>query len=59
MFEYGFDLLARDARKPVQEIVDARPVFQILKERLNRHPSAPEHPRTTDFTRHALYGRAR
>ncbi len=27
MFEYGFDLLARDARKPVQEIVDARPVF--------------------------------
>jgi hypothetical protein len=38
MFEYGFDLLPRDARKPVQEIVDARPVFQILEERLYRHP---------------------
>src|SRR5882672_8141413 len=59
MFEYGFDLLARDDRKPVQEIVAARFFFQILNVRLNSLPSAPEHPRTTDFTRHALYGRAR
>jgi hypothetical protein len=52
-------LLARDARKPVQEIVDAGSVFQILKERLHRDTSSPKHPRTTHFTRHALDGRAR
>ena len=59
MFEHGFHLLSCDAGKPAQEIVDACPVFQILKERLYRDPSATEHPCTTDFTRHALYRGAR
>jgi len=59
VFEYGFNLLSRDARKPVQEVVNARPVFEILKERLYRHPSPTEHPRATDFAGFALHGRAR
>ena len=59
MFEHGFYLLARDAGKPAQEIVDAGPVFQILKERLYRHPSPTEHPCTTDFAGYALYSGTR
>jgi hypothetical protein len=32
------------------------PVRAMIQEEVERflHPSAPEHPRTTDFTRHAL-----
>lgn len=59
MFEHSFNLLARDAWKPEQEIVETGPVFQILKECFDRHASSPEHPRTTDFTRYALNGRTR
>jgi hypothetical protein len=59
MFEHGFHVLSRDTRKPVHKIIYACPVFQILKERLYRHPSPTEHPRTTDFAGHALYGGAR
>ncbi len=59
MFEHGFHLLSRDTRKPAHKIVYASPIFQILKERLYRHPSPAEHPRTTDFAGHALDSRAR
>ena len=59
MFEHGFHLLSRDPRKPAQEIIDAGPVFQILKEGLDRHPSATEHPGTTNFAGHTLDSGAR
>ena len=42
VFKHSFDLLARDTRKPAQEIIDAGPVFQILKERLHRDTSSDQ-----------------
>ena len=59
MFEHGFYLLSRDAGKPTQEVVDARPVFQILKESLYRHPSSTEYPRPAHFAGDALNTGAR
>ena len=54
MVEYGFDLLARNARKPAQEIIKTCPIFQILKECLHRDARSSKDPRTAHFTGYAL-----
>ena len=56
MIEHGFDLLARNTRKPAQEIIKTCPIFQILKECLHRDTSSSEDPRTTHSTGYALNG---
>ena len=54
MVEHGFDLLARDARKPAQEIIKTSPIFQVLEEGLHRHTGAAKDPRTTHSPRYTL-----
>lgn len=58
MVEHGFDLLARDARKPEQEIIKTRPIFQILKECLHWDTSVAKDPRPAHSTGYALDGGA-
>ena len=58
MVEHGFDLLARDAGKPAQEIIKTSPIFQVLEEGLHRHTGAAKDPRTTHSPRYTLDRRA-
>ena len=44
-------LFAGHAGEPFEEIIHPRPIFQVLEERLNRHPCAPEKPGAAYFPR--------
>ena len=48
MAENSFDLFARNAGEPVEEIVDAGAVFEIREESLNRDSRSAETPGTAD-----------
>jgi hypothetical protein len=46
--EEGFDLTASHAWKPFQEIVDARAVFEISEQGLDRHSCSAKNPAPAD-----------
>ena len=52
------NVFACDARKPLQEIVDAGALFQILEQRTDWNAGAFEHPRTANLLWGAFDGRA-
>jgi hypothetical protein len=58
MLQYGANLLNGDAGKPLNELRYERAVFEVLKERCDRHPSAAEYPSPTHTLRIAFDGRA-
>lgn len=45
MLQYGLDLLARYARKPIEELGDGGAVLEIIEERAHGHASAAKYPR--------------
>ena len=47
-------LFARHARKPLQKIVDARPVFEILEQGAHGDARGLEQPLAADLPRHAF-----
>ncbi len=58
MFQHGFRLLTGNAGEPLQKIVQPRAVFEVLEERLHRHPRARKHPSTAYLAGHLLNPRA-
>ena len=58
VFQDRFDLFAFYAGEPLEEILNAGAIFQILEERPDRHPAPPEDPSATDLLRRALHFRA-
>ena len=56
VLEDGVSLLARDARKPFQELIDRSAAFEIFEQGAHRDPGAAKHPRPTEFLRVALDG---
>ena len=53
-FKHGFDLVPGDPRKPLDELIDGRPVFQILEQGPNRNPRVGKYPRAAHLLRVAL-----
>jgi len=51
VLENGFDLLAGHPREPSQEVIYARPAFEVLEEGLDRHARALEEPGSADLCR--------
>ena len=51
MMQNGLNMFAGHAREPFQEIIHPRPIFQVLEERLDRHPGALEDPGAADLPR--------
>jgi hypothetical protein len=54
VFQDGFNLPTFHARKPLEEVPDTRPRFEILEERLNRYPRTPKDPGAADLLRRTL-----
>jgi len=50
----GFDLFAFHPREPLEEVLNASAIFEILEERKDRHAGPSEDPRTTDPFRRTL-----
>ena len=48
VFQHSHELFSRDAREPIQELVDRCARFQILKQRAHRYSAVLEDPRATD-----------
>ncbi len=48
VFQYGANLLRRNARKPIQKVLDRCPIFNVLEQRSYRHASTSEYPRSAD-----------
>jgi hypothetical protein len=44
VLEHGLDLLSGDAGEPIEEFFQPCAGLEILKQRADRHPRAPEHP---------------
>ena len=49
--QHSLELFAGDAGEPFEEIIQARAVFQVFKERLHRHSRPPENPGAADPSR--------
>lgn len=58
MFQDRFDLSASEAGEPLQNVVDSRPGFKILKQCFHENTSPPKDPHPADLTRHSFYSRA-
>lgn len=56
VLEYGVNLLARDSRKPFQELNDGGTAFEILEQRAHWNPGATKHPCPAELLRIALDG---
>ena len=54
VFQDELDLFARDAWKPVEEIIDRRPAFEVLEKRRHWNPRAFKEPCAADLARDAL-----
>lgn len=54
MLKNGTSLGQGNTRKPLKKFMDGSVLFEILKERGNRHPRAAENPSTADAIRIAL-----
>ncbi len=54
VFQDGLNLLALQAGKPLEKVVDARPGFEILEERPDRYPRAAKDPGAADLLRRTL-----
>jgi hypothetical protein len=59
MFQHATGLLRRDARKPLQKVLDRRAIFNVLEQRGHGHASTAKNPRAADAISVALDGRAR
>lgn len=57
-FENSLGLLACDARKPFEELIDGRARFEVFKKRLHRNASVFEYPRAAHFVIRSVDGRA-
>jgi hypothetical protein len=55
--EHELHLFARQAGKPLQEVIDSRAVFEILEQCPDRYARVFEQPFATDFSPHAFNGR--
>src|SRR5436309_13731602 len=54
VMQNGLGLFAGHARKPFEEIIQPRPILQVLEERLDRHSRASENPRAADSPRRSF-----
>ena len=59
MLQDAADLLSRNTREPLQELLNCRATFNILEQCSDRHAGAAKYPRTTDAIGIALDDRAR
>ncbi len=55
MLEDGFDLPARDAREPLEKLLDGRPILEVLEQSLDRDPGAFEGPGSAEPVGSLLY----
>jgi hypothetical protein len=55
--QHELHLFARHARKPLQEVIDSRAVFEVLEQCPDRYTRVFEQPFATDFSPHAFNGR--
>ena len=58
VLQHGLYLLARHTRKPLEEVIDARAVFEVLEEGLHRYARTSEEPFSADLAGQALHHRA-
>ena len=58
VLEDGVNLLASDAGKPFQELINRSAAFEILEQGAHRDAGAAKYPRAADLERIALYGLA-
>lgn len=56
--QHTLDMPTRDPRKPLNKLVDSRPIFEVFKERSNGHSRARKHPGPTQCRNVALNGLA-
>jgi hypothetical protein len=56
--QHKLHLFARHAGEPLQEIIHAPAIFEVLKQGLDGHARAFEQPGTADFPRNAFHRRA-
>ena len=49
VLDHGVDLLARDARKPLEEVLNGGTALDVLEERLHRYTGTLEKPGAADF----------
>lgn len=49
VLDYGVNLLARDAWKPLDKFLDGSAALDVLEKRLDRHTGVPEKPGAADF----------
>ena len=57
-FENGSRLLARDARKPFEKLIDGSAGLEVFEKRLHRNASIFEYPHAADFVFRSVDGRA-
>ena len=56
MLKHRTRLRETDARKPLDELIDRRAIFEVLEQRRDWHARAAEHPGATEAFRIVLDG---
>src|SRR5205085_2436358 len=54
--QHRHHLIAANARKPTEKVVDSGAILQVLEERLDGHTSISKYPRAAHSFRGALHG---
>ena len=55
VIENSLDLLACDAGKPFQKLIDGRAAFDVLEQGVHRHARASKYPGATKLAGNALH----
>jgi hypothetical protein len=57
MSQNGFGLFTSRSGEPTEEIIEPRPVFQVLEQRFDRDARPFKNPRAAHFAGDSLHGR--
>jgi len=58
MFQHATGLLRSDTGKPLQKVLDRRPIFNVFEKRSHRHAGTTKNPRAANAISIALDSRA-